>query len=425
MRIRRRDDDFGLRASVMALQIRNPKSAIRNRLLAALLVGPAAQGPVPQVLAEIDTTIRERFFDPKLKGVDWEGAVAKAAAELARSPSPAEQNAIYDRLLSTLSDSHTFRVPAGRLPDRAWGTAGLRIGQDGGGYAVKGVIPGSSAERAGLSVGDRILAIDGKAYGSERVNFRDLFFVFEGPPGSTVEVTWQSPSAAPKTATLVRTPEEAGDALVWRSARVIHKDGKSYGYAHLWGMSAETALAIVDMLSDRRGAEGSRPGLSGLSEIEGFLLDVRGNSGGYDPNILPTFLRGQWSSGDYYVISRDGKRLVPPRYTPLPVALLTNSGTASAGEALALKFRAHGIGLIAGETTAGMASGGASAKKLSDGSMLWFTERAIESLDGKSYEGRGVAPDVPVADRPAAREGQEDAIVEAAVRALSAGRKPS
>jgi C-terminal processing protease CtpA/Prc len=123
------------------------------------------------------------------------------------------------------------------------------------------------------------------------VNFRDLFFVFEGPPGSTVEVTWQPPGAAPKTATLVRTPEEAGDALVWRSARVIRKDGKSYGYAHLWGMSAETALAIVDMLSDRRGAEGSRPAPVLESRV---LLDVRGNSG-LRPQHPATFLRGQWA----------------------------------------------------------------------------------------------------------------------------------
>jgi carboxyl-terminal processing protease len=377
------------------------------------------------VLADIDRTIRERFYDPKLKGVDWTAAVATAAADLAAAPSPAEQNAIYDRLLATLADSHTFRVPAGRLPDQAWATAGLRIGQDGSGYAVKGVVPGSSADRAGMRAGDRILAVDGRPYGPERVNFRDLFFVFEGSPGTSVGVTWQRPGGAPRTDRLPRTAEEPGDALVWKSARVIRRDGKAYGYARLWGMSAETALVVVDMLSDRALAAQGRAGLSGWPEIEGFVLDVRGNSGGYDPNILPTFLRGQWNTADYYVIDRDAKRLVPPAYAPLPVVLLTNSGTASNAEALALKFRAHAIGSIVGETTAGMASGGAAAVRLSDGSMLWFTERAIESLDGKSYEGRGVEPDVPVADRPGAGEGQEDAIVEVGLKALAAARKRS
>ncbi len=387
----------------------------------ALAVQALGQVPVPPVLAEIDRTIREGFFDPKLKGVDWSAAVARAAEDLSHATTPAEQNAIYDRLLATLSDSHTFRMPAGRLPERNWGTAGLRIGADGDGYAIKGILPGSSAERAGMRVGDRVLEVDGKKYGRDRVDFRDLFFVFEGFPGTSVDVTWQRGSEPPRTDRLARTPEEPGDGLVWKSARVIRRDGKTYGYAHLWGMSAETALAIVDMLLDRTETARTRPSLSGFGEIDGFLLDARANSGGYDPNILPTFLQGQWSAGDYYVLTRDGRRLVPPVYSRLPVALLVNSGTASAGEALALKFSAHRIGPIVGEATAGMASGGAAAQKLPDGSTLWYCARAIEGLDGKSYEGRGVEPDVAVADRlPAAeaRDGKEDAIVEAAIQAL-------
>ncbi len=402
-------------------------------VLGLLVSGPAEGQPAPAarppVLAEIDRTIRERFYDPKLKGVDWSPAVARAASELAASPAPsqADQDAIYDRLLATLNDSHTFRVPTGRLPERAWATAGLRIGQDSGGYAVKGVVPGSSAERAGLRIGDRILSVDGRPYGAGRVNFRDLFLVFEGPAGSAVSVSWQRPGEAPRTDRLVRTPEEAGDALAWKSAKVIRRGGKAWGYARLWGMSAETALVVVDMLSDRSLAAQGRAGLSDWPAIAGFLLDVRGNSGGYDPNILATFLRGRWDTADYYVVDRDAKRLVPPEYKPLPVALLTNSGTASNAEALALKFRAHSIGPIVGETTAGMASGGASAVRLSDGSTLWFSERSIESLDGKSYEGRGVDPDVTVADRPGAGEGQEDSIIEAAIKVLgdkeAGGRK--
>ena len=56
--------------------------------------------------------------------------------------------------------------------------------------------------------------------------------------------------------------------------------------------------------------------------------------------------------------------------------------------------------------------------------MLWFSERAIESLDGKSYEGQGVDPDITVADRPAAAEGREDAVIEAAIDALAAKPRP-
>jgi tricorn protease len=382
---------------------------------------PTPKPRTPAVLAQVDKIIREGFYDPKLKGVDWTGAVARAEAELTKASTPAEQNAVYDRLLATLSDSHTFRLPAGRLPERGWGTTGLRIGRDegGDGYAVKGVLPGSSAERAGYRSGDRILEIDGRTYGHERVDFRELFFVSEGAPGSSSQVVSKRGSDAPRTERLVRTVEEPGDALVWKSARVISLGGRKYGYAHLWGMSAETALAVVDLLLDRKQTERARGGLEGWGEIDGFLLDARGNSGGYDPNILATFLQGLWSAGDYYTITREGRRLEPPVYARLPVALLVNSGTASSAEALALKFRAHRIGPIVGETTAGMMSGGAAAERLPDGSTLWYTARAIEGLDGKSYEGSGVVPDVAVADFPGTAAGGQDAIVEAAIRALA------
>ena len=137
--------------------------------------------PQPPVLAEVDRIVREEFWDTKLNGVDWKTAVERAAQALSAARTSAERDAVYDALLAGLKDSHTFRVPAGRIPPRGWGTAGLRIGAQGEGYVITGVIPGSPADRAGLRLADRVLAVDGKPYGRERVNFRDLFLVFEGP----------------------------------------------------------------------------------------------------------------------------------------------------------------------------------------------------------------------------------------------------
>jgi carboxyl-terminal processing protease len=368
---------------------------------------------------EIDRTVRNGFWDPKLKGGDWSAAVARARAELGRARTPSERDEAYDRLLAKLDDSHTFRVPTGRLPRGRWGSVGLRIGRDADGYAVKGVVPDSPADHAGMRIGDRVLSVDGRPYGPARVSFRDLFLVFEGAAGSSISIVWRrAGDSAPRTSRLTRVLEEPGDALVWKSARILRRDGRSYGYARLWGIGVDTALAVVDLLLDRAEPPRARPALKGWDAIDGFLLDARGNSGGYDPNILTTFLRGRWSAGDFWLRTRDGRRLVPPDYRPLPVALLVNSGTASAGEALALKFRAHRIGPIVGEVTAGMASGGSHAHDLPDGSTLWLTAARIEDAEGRSFEGDGVRPDVVVADRPGA-PGEEDAVVEAGIRALA------
>src|SRR5262249_57861757 len=119
---------------------------------ASVADNPAASPP-QSVLSEIDHYVRGDFWDPKLKGGDWTAAVSRAEGELKAAKSPEERDAVYDRLLAALSDSHTFRLPAGRLPQRGWGTAGLRIGRDGDGWAGKGGLAGSSAQRAGLKLG--------------------------------------------------------------------------------------------------------------------------------------------------------------------------------------------------------------------------------------------------------------------------------
>lgn len=399
------------------------------RFAAAALLAVCAVSAIPpnkpaDVLGEIDKAVRENFWDPELKGVDWTAAVRSASEELSRAKDAGARDRAYDRLLGRLEDSHTFRVPGGTMPERNWATCGLRIGRETDGYAVKAVLPGSSAERAGLKLGDRVLSIAGRKYGPEKINFRDLFLVFEGFAGSAVEVAWtpEGDNSQPRTSRLVKTPEEPGDTLVWKSARVIRKQGRAFGYARLWGLNAETALAVVDLLLDREEVARVKPELSGWGGIEGFLLDARANSGGYDPNILATFLRGRWSSGDYFRRTREGRRLVPPEYKPLPVALLTNSATASAAEALALQVRRHGIGPIVGEPTAGMATGGAFSQKLSDGSSLWIATSQIEDENGRPYEGRGVPPDVLVPDRPPRSAGEEEMVIEAAIRVLIDGK---
>ncbi|HEY6148366.1 MAG TPA: PDZ domain-containing protein, partial [Thermoanaerobaculia bacterium] len=234
---------------------------------AALAVCAIAAGPASKpadVLGEIDKLVRESFWDPALKGVDWAAAVRAAAEELSRARDAVARDQTYDRLLARLDDSHTFRVPAGAMPERGWATCGLRMGRDGDGFTVKAVLPGSSAEHAGLKLGDRVIAVAGKKVGAEKLNFRDLFLVFDGFAGSAVEVTWAPATGGePRTSRLVKTAEEPGDTLVWKSARVIRRDGRAFGYARLWGLNAETALAIVDLLLDRDEVARVKPELSG------------------------------------------------------------------------------------------------------------------------------------------------------------------
>src|SRR5262249_57049798 len=64
-------------------------------LLAAPVMAPTSvpTPALPSVLAEIDRRVRDEFWDPKLKGVDWNGAVAAAAREIGAARDDAARDA--------------------------------------------------------------------------------------------------------------------------------------------------------------------------------------------------------------------------------------------------------------------------------------------------------------------------------------------
>ena len=337
---------------------------------------------------------------PTLKGVDWGAAVARRRRRAdpgADAEGPGRD--LRSAALATLSDSHTFRVPPG-FPERGWATAGLRIGRDGDGYAVKGVLPGSSAEREGLqdrrprALGRRQVVRVASAPTSATSSSSSKALA-----GSSVAVTWKPASSAGRgRSDLKREPETAGDALVWKSARVIERGQEDLGLpAPLGDQRRDRARGRGPAARPRRG-RASAARAAQLGSDRGAASRRPRQQRGIRPEHPDDVPARAWSAGDYAVITREGRRIVPPTYQRLPVALLVNSGTASAGEALALKFRTHRIGPIVGEETAGMASGGAAAGRLSDGSTLWLSRRAIEDLEGNSYEGRGITPDVTLPD---------------------------
>ncbi|MDD5658208.1 MAG: PDZ domain-containing protein, partial [Elusimicrobia bacterium] len=69
-------------------------------------------------------------------------------------------------------------------------------------FEVTHVIPGRSAEKEGLRVGDILTAIDGRS--SAKLEFEDALARLYGRPGSRLKVTVEKPSAKPRTLELKR-----------------------------------------------------------------------------------------------------------------------------------------------------------------------------------------------------------------------------
>ena len=201
----------------------------------------------------------------------------------------------------------------------------------------------SPAARAGLRYGDHIVAVNGEdtsSWTSDRV--RNLLV---GPRGTEVTVTVKRPGVAePITATIIR------DAIAYPSIPNYYMVKPGVGYIGLTrNFQATTNEELTRAMASLR-----------EKGAESFILDLRGNGGGYLEQAIRVADR----------LLQRGQTIVSTRGRPgrgfdqdaiadmgasenFPLVVLTDRRTASASEIVAGAIQDHDRGLIIGETTFG------------------------------------------------------------------------
>ncbi len=210
-----------------------------------------------------------------------------------------------------------------------------------GSVGVVSVIPGGSAEEAGILVGDRFIQIDGKDVTGLSVN--EIVPLIQGEEGTTVQVT------------MLRDGKEI-PLTVTRKAI----NGNTVGYREL-----ESGVGYLQIAS----FNGSTPGEIGAADayfkksgIKKLIIDLRNNPGGELISVVNSISyfvpRGKnVISIEYANESRNttlrsiGDITGTPYYNKIVV--LVNGETASGGELFAGNIRDHGLGTIVGVTTLG------------------------------------------------------------------------
>ena len=174
---------------------------------------------------------------------------------------------------------------------------------------------------------------------------------------------------------------------------------------------AKSGVYESDILYVRvaRVAEGLAPAIrsawskwSGTNKLKGVVLDLRYAGGTDYAAVAPTvnlFVRKEqallnWGNGMVQAKPEAGGIQVP-------VAVLANSGTTGAAEALAAVLRETGAGLILGNLTAGQAML-AEEFPLKNGSRLRIATAPVQLGNGSSLSDQGVKPDITVDVTPAA-----------------------
>lgn len=381
---------------------------LRIALLIALALvasGVAAQ-PVRRtasptaVFDQVAQTVEEKFYDRALHGVDWAALKARYRPLVAAAGTEEERAVLINQMLDTLRSSHTgYYVPSERayydlldifagnfrdelrhmFPDGhvVYTGIGIFTRQVEGKVFVTGVLDGLPADKAGLHVGDELVAVAGRPYTSVEA--------FLNRAGIAVPLSVRRTSGGPleeiKVAPERIRPGRAYLAAMERSAQVITRGGRRIGYIHVWSYAGRH----VQELLEREVYSGA------LKDADALIWDLRDGWGGAQVEYLDMFT----ARGPVLALTdRSGHRSIENVKWRKPVAMLINGGTRSGKEILAYGFKKYGVGPLIGTRTAAAVLA-ARAFLMADGSLLEIPVDDV-TVDGEHLEGVGVAPTVDV-----------------------------
>jgi len=244
---------------------------------------------------------------------------------------------------------------------------------------------GSPAEAAGVMPGDVVLSVDG--YDISNYNLGEVINRIRGEYGTNV------------TLGILRSGTDQFDIVVTRgriinetvTADILELDGQNIG---LLRVSTFGAATLQDF----------RSGVSELEDygIDGLIIDLRNNSGGY-LNAVVGMISYLLPSGVPItsVVDRDGNATIhstrgaSENRLEVPIVTLINGGSASASEIFAAAMIESGGFEVVGTTSFGKGSVQTSRPVSEDG-VLQLTIQAFLSPVGNQIDGYGVTPTIYV-----------------------------
>lgn len=293
-------------------------------------------------------------------------------------------------MLRGLNDPHTVLIepePARNEKSNLageTGDVGLNLDIKTGVLTVVAPVPGSPSDKAGIRAGDILLKIGDKDVAID-VSAQEAGALLRGPIGSKVVLSLRR-IGDPKPMTLELTREKYPLPTV--ESKIL--PGTTYGYIKITMETAETAKEFGRALDGLKG-----------QKITGIVLDLRNNPGGLFPEPVLD-IAGQFLKNNDVVLYEKYRDGTEKEYkagsqrgaVDLRVAVLVNSGTASAAEILAGALKDYKRAPLIGEPTYGKGSV-QSIRQLSDGAALHITTATWFTPKHTQIEGKGLEPDIP------------------------------
>ena len=254
---------------------------------------------------------------------------------------------------------------------------GCTIMQDKDKVSVVEVYDNTPALKAGLKKGDIIKTVDGKDALELGVNKLSEYIKNETTGKIKMVIVRDD-----KEITINLEKSKVEVPMV--DSKVYEENGKRIGYINISLFSSNATDQFKKTLKKLD-----------KEEISGLVIDVRGNSGGYlsTVNDIASMLLPKGKI--IYQMEKGKKKTATTDKTSeckeYPIAILTNSGSASASEILAAAIKESYKGYVVGTKTYGKGTV-QQVKKLADGSMIKYTTQNWLTPNGKWINEVGIEP---------------------------------
>lgn len=404
-------------------------------------------------------TVRDEHWDPKVGGVDWDGARAEFEPQVLAAQSDDEVRDLLGQMLNRIGESHFGIVPstvyremavadtseedadevedAAPKKERSYvgnGSVGIEariLGEDAFVFRIE---DGSPAAGAGVQPGWKIVEVDGRDLSSSIARIREhnsdatslqlmlagaVHGRLGGRVGDEVHVVFDA-QGEKKELELTLTPPTG------TSTRFGHMPEMHFRYQSQ-RIAEDVGYLRFNMFMDPPTlARSFQESMEEFMDCRGVVIDIRGNPGGIGGMVMGM-------SG--WLIDERGKHLgemktrqgtvkfaVFPRAETYQgsVAILIDGCSASTSEIFAQGLRDLERARLFGRRTSGAALPSLFTE-LPNGDRFQYAMADYTSISGHRIEGNGVNPDEPIALDPEALSRGEDPDMAAAIGWIRAG----
>ena len=340
------------------------------------------------ILDEAWQLVNRHYVDGTFNHKDWKATrqellsqryVSTQHAYTALRKALAELNDPYTRFMSPDEFKALTTQTSGQLSG-----IGIRLEQSESTNAVTIIklLPNAPALKAGLKVGDRILAIDGKK--TDDMDLKAISSLIRGEIDTTVQLRIGRAGRAPFDMDIMRDVIE----LPTVHTKIKQEGANRIGYIRLVEFSAHASEQMKTAIKDLE-----------AQKVDGFVLDLRGNPGGLLNASIE--IAEMWLNKGFIVhtVDRKGKQddviAHPTALTQRPLVVLVDRDSASSSEILTGALQDNQRAIVIGTSTFGKALV-QSVHKLSDGSGIAITVAQYFTPKGTDINHKGITPDISV-----------------------------